>query len=118
MSLLPNFENALIPMEKITDYALNSERNLDKALAFKLALGYTESSAGWLVRSIRQNLGLFEALSKGNNGYGERFQCIMTIVGPNTKSANVLTGWIIENGTDFPRLTSVYVTNKKARRLM
>ena len=117
MSLLPNFENAVIPMEKLTKYALNPERNSDKALAFKVALGYTEASASWLMRSIRQNLGLFETICKGSNGHGERFQCIMAIVGPNMKSANVLTGWIMEDGTDFPRLTSIYVTKKKARRL-
>ena len=37
----------------------------------------------------------------------------MKIVGPNGKSANVKTGWIVDAKTGVTRLTSVYVTKKK-----
>ncbi len=43
-----------------------------------------------------------------------RYEYIIEITGANGKKANVLTAWI-ENGNK-KRLTSVYVTNRKATK--
>jgi hypothetical protein len=39
MNILPRAEKAVIPIEKFTMYALNAERESNKADAFNLALG-------------------------------------------------------------------------------
>ena len=32
----------------------------------------------------------------------------MNITGENGKNANVMVSWIVENGTDYPRLINAY----------
>ena len=115
MNILPNADNAVIPFEKLTKYSLDFDKNPDKAEAFRLAMGYNKKNSDKLIENIYQNIQRFEAVSKGNNGYGDVYEIVMNMTGENRRSANVLTTWIIENGTDFPRLTNVYVTKKKVR---
>jgi len=115
MNPLPNFEYAHILLEKFTQYALNEDKEPDKAIAFRIALGYTQDSADRLIANIRHNLPLYEAKVNGDNGFGMRYEVVMNIHGLNGKNANIVTAWIIKHGTTYPRLTSAYVTNKKLR---
>ncbi|MCL2633876.1 MAG: hypothetical protein FWD34_05105 [Oscillospiraceae bacterium] len=113
--ILPNAEKAVIPIEKLVNYSLNFERSPDKAIAFATALGYTIDNADKLIKNINENIWNHKAVFKGNNGFGDIYEIIMRLIGENGKSANVLTGWIVENGLDYPRLTNVYVTKKNLR---
>ena len=115
MGILPNADKAVIPPEKFTNYVLNPNKDPNKAFAFQSALGYYAGNAGLLVDNIRTNLSRFPALPNGHNGYGWRYECIMSIIGANGKMAKVLTAWIVRDGEDFPRLTNAYVTKKKLR---
>ena len=115
MNLLPRHESAVIQMEKLTNYALDFGKDPDKAEAFRRALGYTQRNAKQLADNVRENLHNFEVVFKGNNGFGDLYECVMRLTGANGREANVLTGWIVENGTDFPRLTTLYVTKRKGR---
>lgn len=115
MNLLPGIDKAVIPIRKLTHYSLDFEKDPNKAAAFKVALGYTTDNAESLVRNIKSNISRFNAVHKGHNGYGDIYEVIMRLTGENGKTANVLTGWIIQDGTDYPRLTNVYVTKKKIK---
>jgi len=42
--LLPNTENARVPKEKFTQYALDFKKDKDKATAFQKALGYNKNN--------------------------------------------------------------------------
>ena len=114
LDVLPNADNAVIPMENLLGYYLNFSRDSNKTIAFKLSLGYTTRNADRLVDNIRHNLRNHKAVFKGNNGYGDIYEVVMSMTGENGKNANVLTAWIIENDFDYPRLTNVYVTKEKA----
>ncbi len=110
---LPNIDKAVIPTEKFTKYALNPEKDVNKARAFKEALGYDLNNANELIKNITDNLSQFNAIEKPDNGYGKRYEVIMTLTGANKKKANVKTSWIVEADTGKIRLTSAYVTKKK-----
>jgi len=111
--MLPNAEKAVIPTEKITNYSLDFDKDPNKATAFKLALGYNKNNADMLIDNIYRNIPFYNAYSRGNNGYGELYEVVINITGANGRNANVLTAWIVENGTDIPRLVNAYVTKKK-----
>jgi hypothetical protein len=76
-------------------------------------LGYDLKNIEKLIENIRQNINCFEAKCKGDNGFGIKYEVLMELTGENGKSAHVLTGWIIEYGSEYPRLTSAYVTNRR-----
>lgn len=109
MSVLPNVNSLVIPIEKFTEYALNPQKQKDKAEAFKKALGYDLENYQKLIDNIKSNIAKYKAIPKPNIGYGERYQVIMDLTGENGKTAKVLTAWIINNNET--RLTSVYIDN-------
>ena len=115
MDLLPQHDEAVIPVDKFTKYCLNPDAQPDKASAFHQALGYDMTNYNRLISNIRRNLTEFSAIPKGHKGWGETYECIMNLRGPNGKNANILTAWVIRDGEDFPRLASAYVTNRKVR---
>lgn len=112
---LPNIDKAFIQPEKFTQYALNPEKDANKAKAFKEALGYSLDNVDELIENIVTNLPKFNAVEKPDNGYGKRYEVLMTLIGANNKQANVKTSWIVDVDTGQTRLTSAYVTKKKLK---
>ena len=111
--VLPHYQNATIPQEKFTEYALNPLKDKNKAEAFEKALGYNLSNSNKLIENIRNNINKFNAKEKEDLGHGQRYEVIMRLLGENNKYANVKTAWIIDKDTKQTRLTSAYVTSKK-----
>lgn len=106
---LPRYKDAVIPKAKFTQYALNPDKDLDKAMAFEKALGYTEGNADELISQIYDKISEYDAKEKPDKGWGKRYEVIMDITGPNGKTAKVLTAWIDDKNTGEMRLTSAYV---------
>ncbi len=106
---LPRYTDAVIPKEKFTEYALNPEKDPNKAKAFQLALGYTKENADELIQQIYNRLSEYSAKEKPDNGWGKRYEVKMDLSGPNGKTAKVITAWIDDKKTGEMRLTSVYV---------
>jgi len=109
---LPNYENAVMPEAKFLNYALDPERQPDKAKAFGLALGYNQSNYKELMENIRKHLSDFPVKEQGESDYGRHYSVLMKLIGANGKEANVRTAWIIDKGEEAPRLTSVYVVER------
>lgn len=106
---LPRYKDAVIPKAKFTQYALNPDKDPDKARAFEKALGYTADNADKLISQIYDKISEYDAKEKPDNGWGKRYEVIMDITGPNGKTAKVLTAWIDDKNTGEMRLTSAYV---------
>lgn len=115
---LPNYQNAVIPKEKFTKYALdmNNPRGRNKAIAFQEALGYNVGNVDKLIKNIQNNVNKFNAIEKTDKGFGKQYEVLMTLIGENKKVANVKTGWIIDKETGETRLTSAYVTQKGRKK--
>lgn len=105
---------ANIPEEKFTKYALDPTKSPDKAKAFQSALGYNKSNYNKLIENIKNNIDENKFVKKGDKGHGMLYEYVMELKGENGKKANVMTAWIDDGGEK--RLTSVYVTRKKATK--
>lgn len=116
--ILPNYKNAIVPIEKFTKYALdlNNPKGKNKAIAFEEALGYNLTNVDKLIKNIQNNINNFNAIEKEDKGFGKRYEVLMTLIGENKKIANVKTGWIVDNETGETRLTSAYVTQKGRKK--
>ena len=114
MLRLPNFENAYIDLVKLTEYCLNELHPIgkQKALVFKSALGINSSDATLLNQEILKELINCECQEREEDAFGRRFSVTMNIR-IFTKTAKVITSWIIKTGEDFPRLTSCYIKRKR-----
>ena len=109
MDILPRADEAVIPVDKFTKYALNPNGDKDKALAFSKALGFNVDNSSLLIQQIRERLKDSPAKNKGSIGFGTRYEVVMDIVGANGKTAKVLTGWIDDESNGEMRLTTVHV---------
>lgn len=112
---LPSYENAVIPPEKLINYALNKKHRgggKDKAIAFERALGYTVDNYEQLIEEVLANLLMYPAVYKGSTKYGKKYEVKMELAGPNGKTATVITGWLVEKETGRPRLTTIYIDKR------
>lgn len=107
---LPNFEQAVVEIKKLRDYSLNPlhEVGKHKARVFQAALGLTLADADWLREKLLEAAHSEEAVTGAASVFGEKYIIDVLIVRKD-RSATVRTAWIVEYGTDFPRLTSCYV---------
>ena len=110
---LPKLDKLVIPVEKLSKYSLDTINEPDKALAFKLALGFNASDVKLLIEKIKLGVTIFSATDKQICEWGQRYQVIIKMKGHGEKTANVLTAWIDDKITDEMRLTSAYITNKE-----
>ncbi|MGN0838715.1 MAG: hypothetical protein ACI4NN_06485 [Pyramidobacter sp.] len=58
----------------------------------------------------------YEAGLRGHNQYGDLYQTIVKIKGPSGKKANVLIGWIYKRAENEVRMTTIYITDKGAKK--
>ena len=107
---LPNSEKAIVEIAKLRDYSLNPEHRSGghKARVFRAALGLTQDDAEWLRVELRRIAREGDAAMESFSPFGEMFVIDAELVF-HERIAIVRTAWIIENGTDFPRLVSCYV---------
>lgn len=111
---LANYQNAVIPMDKLTGYSLNPDhpKGADKARVFASALGITSADAQLLANQIHAGLPYHPAKERETTRFGTKFMVDVPVKGPSG-NATVTTGWIyLVGGTGAPNLTTVYVKKK------
>ena len=107
---LPNPHKAVVEIEKLRDYSLNLSHSVGgpKARVFKAALGLTVREADWLRERAMEVAVTVDAVPGSLSVFGDKYVIDAMI---NHKGMTAMVGfcWIIEFGTDFPRLISCYV---------
>jgi len=107
---LPSCHKAVVEIEKLRDYSLNPNHPVGqhKARVFRAALGITLKDAEWL-RELAHEIAVHDDAKRGTASvFGDKY-VIDSVVEYEGKFAVVRFCWIVELGTEFPRLTSCYV---------
>jgi hypothetical protein len=107
---LPNSHKAVVEIGKLRDYSLNPNHPVGKhkARVFRAALGITLTEAEWLRERALEAALSDDAKRQSPSVFGDKY-VIDSVLEFRGLSATVRFCWIIEFGTDFPRLTSCYV---------
>ncbi len=108
-NLLPYAENAVVDIRKLRDYCLNPSHDdgKHKARLFSSILGMTDADAEDLRQILLKIVKTQEALPGRQDAYGQRYTIDFTLEWQN-RSAIVRSGWIIENNSNIPKLTTCY----------
>jgi len=112
---LPNGENAIVDIRKLTKYCLNPDdpRGRHKARVFASALGIISANADELREQLLRVARTTESTVAGEiDGYGQRY-VIDFEWSTLTGTATVRSTWIVLNNEDTPRLTSCYVLKRR-----
>ena len=106
---MPNSGTAIIEREKVADYLLNPAHpdNGGKA-AFFLSLGFNQDDWEILALAFRRLAGGAEIAKSVETSHGCKYIVEGRIETPGGKSPTVRTIWIVDRGTEAPRLVSAY----------
>lgn len=104
---------AIIAPEKLRDYILSPTHAEGRAKAAYLGLlGYTQSTWERLEADLRQQVLSCEAQPGRSSPYGEKYEIVAPLTGPNGKTAWVRAIWIILHGETAPRLVTLIAEEK------
>ena len=99
---------AIIPPEKLRDYLLSAAHPIGRyKSAFFRSLGYTQEHWQLLERDLRAVLSS-EAEPSTPSEYGQKFTVRGALSGPNGRSAEIVSVWIILAGETAPRFVTAY----------
>jgi len=106
---IPNAENAVVDIRKLRDYCLNPEHNngKHKARLFVSILGMTADHAEELRQVLLEVVKTQAAQMGREDEFGQRYTLDFMMEWQN-RSAILRSGWIIEQGSDPPKLTTCY----------
>ena len=120
MKLLPHFEQAVIAIEKLEGYVLNSEHpdGQHKARVFQKTLGIERRHANVLGELIQKSLLRAPAEPGERKEYGDHWTTWHEIIGMNGQSAIVTVAWIFrKNARETPVLITCYIESRKQQTL-
>jgi hypothetical protein len=106
---VPNAHKAKIDIRKLRNYCLNPNHNdgKHKAYLFDSILGMTESHAEELREILLKIIVSNEARLGRKDRFGQRYT-VDFLLKWNDKMGMVRSGWIIENNSENPKLTTCY----------
>jgi hypothetical protein len=110
MAILKNAGKAIIDERKIRDYSLNPNHieGGHKARLIRATTGLTRIHFRDLIEQIKQGILVCEAVSYRDYKGNPMFTVRMPVTGPKG-TATLITGWIYDEGSDAPRLTTAYI---------
>jgi len=99
--------NSIIREEKLTQYLLTPRARNDKS-KFLNELGYTLENWQILQRDILAQILPKEAQFDETTPYGDMYQIMTDLTGPNGKTRKVLTVWMFDTTLNQAHLVTLY----------
>jgi hypothetical protein len=105
----PSFKDAVIPVEKLTNYLLSLDHPIGRWKAkFFRSIGFNETNVDTLreaLRRIAQDGKVKEAVS---SSFGKKYVIEGSVMAPNGGVTVLCTVWILGSGEDRPRFVTAY----------
>ena len=111
---IPNAARAVVDIRKLRDYCLNPQHNRGKhkARLFTSLLGMNSDDAEELRNVLLEAVKKQEAQLGEKDTYGQRYTLDFTLNWQD-KQAIIRSAWIIEPGSNIPKLTTAFpLTNQ------
>ena len=107
---IPHADRAVVDIHKLRDYCLNPlhDEGKHKARVFAAALGMTADDAQALRDFLLQAVTTHAGDVGFQDTHGQRY-VVDFLLEWRGRQAMIRSGWIIEHGSDIPRLTSCYI---------
>ena len=107
--IISNAKNAVVDIRKLRDYCLNLEHSdgKHKARLFSSILGMTADNAEDLRQILLEVIQTHEVQLGRQDDFGQRYTLDFPIEWQN-RSATLRSSWIVERGSEIPRLTICY----------
>jgi hypothetical protein len=106
---VPHADRAVVELSKLRDYCLNPlhDEGKHKARLFAAALGMTAADAEALRTHLLRAVQVADAQAGRQDVYGQRYT-VDFLLEWDSRQALIRSGWILEHGSDVPRLTTCF----------
>ncbi|GAB1410283.1 hypothetical protein MASR1M90_14370 [Desulfovibrionales bacterium] len=115
--VMPNVDEAIVAIEKISGYILDPDnekgKHKAKVLASAFGLQFNEEDAEYLRSAIASGLANGTVTSESHSKHGKKYNVAIAITGKNGHSEEMTTGWIIDKGSEIPRFVTAILKGKK-----
>ena len=109
---IPNIEYAVVESEKIVKFLLNPHHPQNGGRAYFFSrFGYTTANWEQMAASLVQHAEEGEVVSIEPTPYGEKFTIRGDLLAPSQWLTNVITVWIINPDTRYPRFVTAHPNN-------
>ena len=106
-------QSAIIAHDKLGEYLLSVAHPDGRGKAEYLGrLGYSQDTAGRLDADLREQILSLDAQPGRPSPYGQKYEILGPLTGPNGKNAWVRTIWIVLTGEAAPRLVTLIPAEK------
>ena len=117
---MPNYQNAVTPIEKFSKYSLDphNKNNGGKAEAYKRGLGYDRNNAEELRKAIHDKIvsGECRPFAVKVTDFGTKYIFKIPITGPNGKTKNVIAVYQIDSKNKKPRMVTNYLDKERKQK--
>lgn len=106
---LPNYEQAIVPQKKITQYLLSLTHPDGKSKAkFFLRFGFTKDAWETMAIAFINHASNHELAKIEESPFGIRYVVEGELITPDGRNPEVRSIWFIATGDDIPKLISAY----------
>lgn len=106
---IPNADRAVVPPIKLLGYVLSHWHPKGRGKLKGLALqGYTRYNFRVLERDLKKHV-KNDAIEGPVTPFGHTYSVEANLTGPNGRTMNIVSVWIIETGTDVPRFVTLHL---------
>ena len=106
---IPNATNCIVDQEKVRDYLLNLSHPAGKSKAvFFTAMGFRQQDREVLAEALHQMACRFPLTISMTSRHGQKYIVDGSLVTPIGQTPVIRTIWVIDSGTDRPRLVTAY----------
>jgi hypothetical protein len=106
---LPNVDNARIDRTKIVDYLLAADHPEGAAKAgFFSRFGFNISDWQIFAGALISHARLCQVTGQSESRFGTKYQIDGPLTCPDGRSPAIRAVWIVDAGTDFPRLITAH----------
>lgn len=109
---LPYLENAQVEERKITGYLLSEDLSEGK-VAFFAAFGFTSARWDLLHDALLAHAAAHEVVRVVSSPFGAKYLVEGPLQTPDGRDPRVRSVWIIEAGTNIPRLVTAYALKRQ-----
>ena len=111
---LPNYDNAVIPQDKIDRHLLSMTHRDGRSKAkFFLQFGFSATSWQALAEALSHHASAHDVTTIEDSPFGTRYIIEGIILAPDGRTPLIRSIWFIETGENFPRFVTAYPIRRR-----
>ncbi len=113
---LPNYENAVVPQAKITDYLLSPTHRDGRSKAeFFTRFGFSATQWEALAITLKRHAAENEVTKVESSSFGTRYVIDGIIYAPDGRTPLIRSVWFVEAGEEIARFATAYPLSRSSK---